>query len=75
MGDAASIQSLMEVAPYFGIESRRACAILSTVEEAVSCWRQIRKELGMKSSELNAFEAAFEHEERLSAKRIIRQHT
>lgn len=71
VGDAASIQSLMEVAPYFGIESRRACALLSIVEGAVARWRQIGKEIGMKASELNAFETAFEHEERLSARRFI----
>jgi serine/threonine-protein kinase HipA len=71
IGDAASIQSLMEAAPYFGIESRHACALLSTVEGAVARWRQIGKEIGMKVSELDAFETAFEHDERLSARRII----
>ncbi len=71
IGDAANIQSLMEMAPYFGIESRRACEILSIVEGAVARWRQIGKEIGMKTSELNAFETAFEHEERHSARRII----
>jgi serine/threonine-protein kinase HipA len=71
VGDAASIQSLMEAAPYFGIESRRACALLSTVEGAVARWRKIGNEIGMKTSELNALETAFEHEERLSARRII----
>ncbi len=71
LGDAASIQSLMEAAPYFGIESKRACALLSTVEGAVARWRQIGKDIGMKASELNAFETAFEHVERLSARRII----
>jgi len=71
IGDVASIQSLMEAAPYFGIEPRRACAILSTVEGAVARWRQIGKEIGMKASELNAFETAFEHPERISARRII----
>lgn len=71
IGDAASIQSLMEVAPYFGIESRRACALLANVERAVACWRQIGKDIGMTQLELNAFETAFEHRERLSARRII----
>lgn len=71
IGDAASIQSLMEAAPYFGIASRRACALLSTVEGAVARWRQVGKDIGMNASELNAFETAFEHEERLSARRII----
>lgn len=71
VGDAASIQSLMEVAPYFGIAPKRACEILSVVEGAVDRWRQIGKDIGMKASELNAFEAAFEHEERISARRIL----
>lgn len=71
MGDAASIQSLVEAAPYFGIEPRRACELLSTVERAVARWRQIGKDIGMQISELNSFETAFEHEERLSARRII----
>jgi len=71
IGDAANIKSLMEAAPYFGIESRRACELLSNVEGAVACWRQIGKDIGMTSSELNAFETAFEHQERLSARRII----
>lgn len=70
-GDAASIQSLMEAAPYFGIEFRRACVLLSTVEGAVARWREIGKNIGMKASELNAFETAFEHAERASARRII----
>lgn len=61
----------MGIAPYFGIELRRACELLSTVEEGVSRWRQIGKNIGMKASELNAFENAFEHEERISARRII----
>jgi serine/threonine-protein kinase HipA len=71
VGDAASIQSLMEVAPYFGIESNRACALLSTVEKAVARWQQIGKNIGMKASELKAFETAFEHEERLLARSVI----
>lgn len=71
IGDAANIESLMEAAPYFGIEHRRACALLSAVERAVARWRQIGKDIGMKTTELNAFEKAFEHEERLSARRII----
>jgi hypothetical protein len=70
-GDAASIQSLMEAAPYFGIEFRRARVLLSAVEGAVARWRQIGNDLGMKPSELDAFETAFEHEERLVARRIM----
>jgi serine/threonine-protein kinase HipA len=71
-GDVASIESLMGAASYFGIEFGRACQILSAVEEAVDRWRQIGKDIGMKASELDAFESAFEHEERLSVRRILR---
>lgn len=70
-GDMASIQSLMQAAPYFGLGFRRACDLLSSVESAVANWRQIGKEIGMTNGELNAFETAFEHEERHFARQII----
>jgi serine/threonine-protein kinase HipA len=70
-GDEASIQELMEAAPYFGINFKRACAILTVVEAAVARWRQIGSKLGMTVAELNAFETAFEHEERYIARKII----
>lgn len=70
-GDAASIQSLMEVTPYFGIDSKKACQLLATVVAAVARWRQIGRKIGMTAKELDAFEKAFEHEERLVAQRII----
>ena len=52
---------------------RRACAILSAVEAAVSRWRQIGKNIGMTAAELNAFETAFEHEERFMLVNIARK--
>ncbi len=74
-GDAASIQSLMEAAPYFGIDSRRALELLSTVEAGVDRWRQIDRNIGMTAAELSAFETAFEHEERLYARQIINRNS
>ena len=71
IGDAASIQALMESAPQFGINPERARAILGKVEHAVSRWKQIGKEIGMKPLELKSFETAFEHEERVIARRIM----
>ncbi|MBS0654416.1 MAG: type II toxin-antitoxin system HipA family toxin [Verrucomicrobia bacterium] len=71
-GDAASIKALMQQAHYFGIDSQRACEILSAVETAVSNWRHIGKSLGMTTPELNAFETAFEHEERRVAKDLCK---
>lgn len=70
-GDAASIESLMEATPYFGIEFKRACEILSAVESAVASWRKIGSKLGMTTSELNAFETAFEHRERQVVHQIL----
>lgn len=73
-GDAASIHSLMEIAPYFGIDFQKACLLLSSVESAVAKWRRIGKNIGMTTQELNAFEHAFEHEERLHASQLIKTH-
>ncbi|MCE5319300.1 MAG: type II toxin-antitoxin system HipA family toxin [Parachlamydia sp.] len=70
-GDAASIKLLMEVAPYFGIDFKRARALLDSVESAVSRWRQIGKKIGMTPTELNAFETAFEHDERKIARQLL----
>ena len=70
-GDAASIRSLMEATPYFGIDSNRAYVLLSAVEEAVGRWRHIGKSLGMTNGELDVFETAFEHEERVHVRQIL----
>lgn len=70
-GDAASIRSLMQATPYFGISPRQACSLLSSVETAVAKWRQIGRNIGMTTAELNSFETAFEHEERQIAHEII----
>lgn len=70
-GDTASIELLMLAAPYFGIDSKRAYLLLSRVEAAVARWRPIGKEIGMTANELNAFETAFEHKERLYARQIL----
>lgn len=72
-GDIASVRSLMDAAPYFGIDSKRAYALLSNVEEAVAHWRQIGRLIGMTTAELNVFEPAFEHEERLQARQLLQQ--
>lgn len=71
IGDAASIQALMEASPYFGIDLKRACTLLAGIESAVSRWRQIGRKIGMTSAELKAFETAFEHEERHIARQIL----
>lgn len=70
-GDAASISLLMQAAPYFGIDFKRARFLLASVESAVSRWRQIGKSIGMTSAELNDFESAFEHHERRTAREYL----
>ena len=71
-GDAASIEALMAVLPYFGIALARARELLKKVEAAVSRWRVIGAHIGMTKKELGAFESAFEHPERELARRIAR---
>src|SRR5262249_16958771 len=70
-GDAASIQTLVDHASYFGIDLNAVRSILSAVESAVSNWQDIGKSLGLTTQELNALESAFEHEERLVARQIV----
>jgi serine/threonine-protein kinase HipA len=70
-GEAASIEMLMDAAAYFGIDRPLATTLLATVEAAVARWRQIGKNIGMTSAELDAFEPAFEHEERVRARTLL----
>jgi serine/threonine-protein kinase HipA len=74
-GDSASIKALMDVSFYFGLNMKRANAILTDVESAVSQWRHIGGKLGMTSAELNAFESAFEHPERHVVHQILKNLT
>jgi serine/threonine-protein kinase HipA len=69
-GPEATIAALMSVIPYFRISSERARSILGKVERAVSGWRQHGRDLGMTNRELEAFEDAFEHTERVAAKKV-----
>lgn len=63
-GDTASLESALDVAPYFGLKRGEAEGILDDVVEAVSHWRQVAAQppVGMTGAEMEAFEAAFEHE-------------
>jgi serine/threonine-protein kinase HipA len=72
-GASASIETLIEAAAYFRISRARACELLTSVETAVASWRQISLDIGMNETEIDAFEPAFEHEEREIARRIIRE--
>ncbi len=61
----------MSTAPYFRINSKRAKEILGEIDSAVSKWRSVGAQLGMKKTELDAFADAFEHDEREAAQRVL----
>ncbi len=69
-GPVASLDPLMEVAPYFQIKPARARQIVGEVDRAVSNWRTRGREIGMSELELDQFADAFEHSERVAAHRL-----
>jgi serine/threonine-protein kinase HipA len=68
-GPDASVDSLLAAAAYFQLDASRAREILREVESAVSRWRQVGKSIGMTEAELDRFVDAFEHAERVVARR------
>jgi serine/threonine-protein kinase HipA len=71
-GPVASLDPLMEVAPYFQVKPARAREIVGEVDRAVSSWRTRGREIGMSEVELDQFADAFEHSERVAARRTGR---
>ncbi len=71
-GPEATIDALMSVIAYFRITRKRAYAILSEVEAAVSTWQKEGRALGMTPEEIEAFAEAFEHDERHAVRRVLR---
>lgn len=70
-GPEATIDALLSAAPYFRIAPDKALRILAEVEHAVSGWRAIGRGLGVAKRELDQFAAAFEHRERVKARKVI----
>ena len=70
-GPEATIDALMSVIAYFRIPLARAREMLGEIEHAVSGWRDKGQALGMTSRELEQFADAFEHPERIAARRVI----
>jgi serine/threonine-protein kinase HipA len=71
-GPTASLDPLMEVATYFQVKPARAREIVAEVDRAVADWRTGGREIGMSNVELDQFADAFEHDERVAARRIGR---
>jgi len=59
-----SIELARESAEYFGLSLAQADAILGEVAAATSRWRAVAASLGIKPSEIDRMETAFEHDER-----------
>jgi serine/threonine-protein kinase HipA len=72
-GPTGKIEDAMHAAGYFHLTDEHALRILGEVHSAVSRWRHVARDVavGMTVQELEAFEAAFEHEEARSAKRLL----
>jgi serine/threonine-protein kinase HipA len=58
-----SIDLLEDAAEYFGLGLAAARVIIGEVAAATATWREIAKEVGAKSAEINRLASAFEHEE------------
>lgn len=70
-GAEATIDGLMSTTTHFRLSLKRAKEILSDVENAVASWRSAGKALGMSPAQLDLFADAFEHEERIQARRSM----
>lgn len=71
-GPDATISALWSVRSYFQLRDARAAQLLGEVEAAVARWRDEGGAIGMTAVELDAFEEAFEHEERAAARQLSR---
>ncbi|MGH8159737.1 MAG: hypothetical protein ACREPQ_16590 [Rhodanobacter sp.] len=70
-GPAASIDALLSVTAYFGIEPELASEMLGNVVAAVANWRQTGRTIGMSEQELDQFSEAFEHPELDAARQAM----
>lgn len=69
-GPAATVDGLLSVNSYFRLTPRRARTILREVAAAVATWRKTGRELGLTTTELDAFADAFEHPESTAARQL-----
>jgi serine/threonine-protein kinase HipA len=67
----ASIDTLMEVAGYFRLDTREAGEALRQVTGAVGQWRALAATRGLRQAEIEAMAPAFEHAERDRARAIV----
>lgn len=72
-GPITDLEMLLGRADYFGLERSAAVEILGEVHAAVAGWRELAvgPEVGMKTSDLDAFAPAFEHCEMDAAASVL----
>jgi len=58
----ARIDVLLDVAPYFRLDSQEALTALGQVTTAVASWRLTARQFGLSSQEITEMEPAFEHD-------------
>jgi serine/threonine-protein kinase HipA len=63
----ASIDTLMDVADYFRLNTRQAIDVLTQVTNAVERWRAVAAACRLRQTDIDAMEPAFEHAERRQA--------
>lgn len=73
-GPITDVHMLMARAPWFSLNDEQALQVLHEVHRAVSRWRQVALSpaVGLKSTELDDFAAAFEHEQMVAAATLLR---
>ena len=73
IGPRATIDNAMLALKPFGIANKRGLEILRDVENAASRWRKVALSpaVGMKAADANLFADAFEHAERIAARKAL----
>lgn len=69
----ASVDLLLEVAPYFRLDLDAAGEVISHVERAVSRWRTVARHTGLSPNEIDSMEPAFEHDAAEDARALARK--
>ncbi len=72
VGAPTTIATLLGVAPHFDLTSDRALEILRQILNATSGWSSVAQDCGLDQRAIRGMASAFEHEEALVARQIIR---
>ena len=74
-GPITDLGMLLARAAYFGLDEAQARAILAEVHAAVANWRQVAlsADVGLRQAELDDFAPAFEHEQLMAARVLLRR--